>query len=104
MAFYKLDNQTLILNVRACPGAKREGIEDIWNNTHLKIALKARAVDGKANDALIDFLAQTFKVKKNDIALLAGQTARLKRIQIQNIDTQQVLKILSEFEKDCNQI
>lgn len=84
MAFYKLDKQTLILNVRACPGAKREGFEGLWNDTHMKIALRARAVDGKANNALIDFLAQTFKVKKNDIALVSGKTARLKKFKIEN--------------------
>ncbi len=85
MAFYTLNERTLILNVRACPGAKREGFEGLWNNTHVKIALRARAVDGKANDALIDFLAETFKVKKNDIILMLGKTARLKTFKIENL-------------------
>lgn len=84
MTFYMLDKQTLILNVRACPGAKREGFEGVWNKTHLKVALRARAVDGKANEALIAFLSDAFRVKKSDITLMTGQTARLKKVKIEN--------------------
>lgn len=84
MTFYMLDKQTLILNVRACPGAKREGFEGVWNKTHLKVALRARAVDGKANEALIAFLSDAFRVKKSDVTLITGQTARLKKVKIEN--------------------
>lgn len=87
MAFYTWDGQTLILNIRVSPGVKREGIEGVWNNSHLKIALKAHAVDGKANEALIAFLSDTFHVKKSDITLLAGQTNRVKRVRMDNLST-----------------
>ena len=72
----------LILSVRVSPNAKRSGIEGVWNGTHLKIALSAPPVDGKANEALIDFLADLCGIRKSAIALLSGQTGRLKRVSL----------------------
>ena len=72
----------LILSVRVSPNAKRSGIEGVWNGTHLKIALSAPPVDGKANEALIDFLADLCGIRKSAITLLSGQTGRLKRVSL----------------------
>ena len=57
------------LSVRVCPGAKRNALESIWNNSHIRIALQAPAVDGKANEALIAFLAKVLNVKKKNIEI-----------------------------------
>ena len=52
------------LSVRVLPGAKRSAFDGVWNDSHIKIALQAPAVDGKANEALIDFLSENLKVRK----------------------------------------
>lgn len=72
-----------ILMIRLSPGAKRSGVEGLWNNTHWKIAVKERAVDGRANQALIDFLSEELKVPKKLIQITAGHTNRLKRVEIE---------------------
>ena len=48
----------------------------------LKIQLAAPPVDGEANAALIAFLAGALRVKRGDVALLAGETGRRKRVRI----------------------
>ena len=57
----------------------------MWNNTHYKVALRARAVDGKANEALIEFLSEQLKVPKNAIHIISGQTNRSKVIEIDGV-------------------
>ena len=72
----------LVLSVRVSPNAKRSGIEGVWNDTHLKIALSAPPVDGKANEALVDFLSDLCGLRKSAITLLSGQTGRIKKISL----------------------
>lgn len=44
--------------------------------------LAAPPVDGAANIALVELVAKTFGVAKRDVSLIAGDTARLKRLSI----------------------
>lgn len=48
----------------------------------IKIRLKAPAVDGKANKALLNLLARRLDLHSRDIHLVTGQTTRLKIIEI----------------------
>lgn len=83
--FFSVQGDDIVLNIRLQPNAKRTGIEGIWNQTHLKIALAAPAVDGKANEALFCFLSELFNKRKAEISLISGQTSRSKKIKIQTI-------------------
>lgn len=51
----------------------------------LKIQLAAPPVDGEANAALIAFLADALRVKRGDLALLAGETGRRKRVRVSGV-------------------
>ena len=82
MEFWRLTEKGLSLCIRVQPNAKKEGFAGIWNNTRLKIALKAPAVDGKANEALIDFISDFFHLKKSSIFIMTGQTSRSKIVTI----------------------
>lgn len=71
-----------LLKIRVSPNAKRGGFEGIWNDTHLKLALRAPAVDGKANQAVIDFLSDYFHIKKSQIEIVSGHINRCKVIRL----------------------
>ena len=49
---------------------------------HFAARLAAAPVDGAANTALLAVVAKHFGVAKRDVTLVAGQTARLKRLTI----------------------
>jgi hypothetical protein len=69
------------LSVRVHPGAKRDAI----TGTHadaIKIALTAPPTDGRANDALIAFIAEQLKLPRARIALLSGASSRSKVLYI----------------------
>ena len=58
------------LAVRAQPGAKKTAITGVYGEgatAQLKIAVQAPPLEGRANQALIAFLAETFSVPKNAV-------------------------------------
>lgn len=73
----------VVLMVRVSPNAKRSGFEGIWNQTHIRIALRAPAVDGKANKALIEFLSDFCGVRQVHIIIKSGISGRLKQVYIE---------------------
>ena len=82
------------LSVRLHPGAKRNAVTGLHDGA-LKIALNAPPVDGKANDALIAFLAERLSVPRAKIALVAGMTSRSKTLRIAGKSAAEVAAALS---------
>ena len=76
------------------PGAKREGVTGLFG-TALKIALNAPPVDGKANAALLRFLADRLGVPKKNIELCSGASSRDKRVFAAGVTIEQILERLS---------
>jgi uncharacterized protein len=70
-----------MLTVRAHPGARKNGVTGVHADA-VKIALTAPPVDGKANEALIAFLADALPLPRARIALVAGVTSRTKTLRI----------------------
>jgi len=67
--------------VRAVPGAKKSSIAEIGDD-HVRIRLAAPAVEGKANSALVRFVAEWFGVRASSVELVSGEKARVKRVRI----------------------
>lgn len=70
----------MLLNIKIVPNAKAEKL--VKEADRYKVYVTAPAVDGKANQRLVEFLAAHFKVKKSAVAILRGQTSRLKVVEI----------------------
>jgi len=74
------------LAVRLKPRASRNSIDGIVTGadgrTALQIRLTAPPVEGAANAALIAFLAETLEIRKADIAIRSGLTARIKILHL----------------------
>jgi len=69
------------LAIRAQPDAKKTAITGIYGEgeqSALRIALRARPVEGRANEALIEFLAVVFALPKSSVRLLSGAGSRSK--------------------------
>jgi len=69
------------LNIKVIPNAKQNKI--VEEPGRLKVYLTAPAVEGKANEALMEFLADHFKTKKNKISIIRGMKSREKVIEIE---------------------
>lgn len=71
----------LVLALHVQPGAKRTGVAGTYG-TALKLKLAAPPVDGKANAALLAFLAEAFGVPQRGVTLVRGETSRDKIVRI----------------------
>lgn len=80
-SWYRWQSDALILNVRVQPGARKNEFAGLLDE-RLKIRLAAPPVDGKANQALVKFIASACGVSVRQVSLLAGQTSRSKRVCI----------------------
>ena len=69
--------------IKVTPGAKKNELKE--EGELVKVYLTAPPIDGRANEALIRFLAQYFKVKACDIEILKGLKSRHKIVNIGNI-------------------
>jgi len=76
------------------PGAKSSRVVGLHDGLP-KIAIKARPIDGEANEALITFLAELGGVPKRSIEILSGQTSRIKRLEVDQLVVSALQKALS---------
>ena len=76
------------------PGAKISRVVGLHDGLP-KIAIKARPIDGEANEALITFLAELGGVPKRSIEILSGQTSRTKRLEVDQLVVSALGKALS---------
>jgi len=88
------------LAVRAQPGAKRTAIAGVYGDgaaAQLKIAVQAPPVEGRANSALVEFLADTFDVAKSRVELVSGELSRSKVIMLRGVTLAQVEAKLADW-------
>jgi len=76
----------LVLSVRLTPKGGRDAIEGIEQlasgESVLKVRVRAPPMEGEANAALVKLLVRTLGVPARDVRLVAGLSARVKRVRI----------------------
>lgn len=73
--------ESKIFIIKVIPNASKNSIEGFQGDV-LKVRIQAPPDKGKANDALIAFLAKSWKLSKSQIRIISGHTSRLKKIEI----------------------
>jgi uncharacterized protein len=90
------------LAVRAQPGAKKTVVIGTYGEgktAQLKIAVQAPPVEGRANSALIEFLADKFGVAKSYVELVSGELSRSKVFWIRGVGLGQAEELLRDWIK-----
>ena len=88
------------LAVRAQPGAKKTAITGIYGEgaaRQLKIAVQAPPLEGRANQALIAYLADLFSLPKNSVELVAGELSRSKVFLLRRVQREKAQDLLSRW-------
>ena len=75
--------------VRVQPRASRSEVAGLHGDA-LKARVTAPAVEGAANDALVDLLAATYGVSRRAITIVSGASSRSKVVEILGIDEARV--------------
>ena len=97
----KMSKEGIILRVEVVPNAKANSWErvDEWRDA-LRVKIAAEPRQGKANAALLEFIAQTFQIPTNRVRLMTGQTSRLKEVVLIDLDyTRAWAKLLKVLKK-----
>ena len=84
----------IVFSVRVQPRASKDEIAGEMGGA-LKIRLRAPAVEDRANEALIDFLAGLLKTSRSAVSILSGERSRVKRMEIRGVTRQQILNLLA---------
>ena len=85
MSWIKSVSEGAILNVRVVPRAGRNQIQGVLGDA-LKVRLQAPPVEGRANRALVEFLAEQLDISSTRVRLVAGSSSRNKRILVAGVD------------------
>jgi hypothetical protein len=79
--------------LRVQPRASRTAIAGVMGDA-VKLAITAPPVDGKANEAVVEFLAKLLGVPKSSVVILSGETGRNKVIAVRGVHSGEVLRAL----------
>ena len=75
--------------MRVIPGARQESLEQLADGSW-KVRLRARAVEGKANDALCQKIADLLKLSRSKVTVARGEKSRLKTLRIVGLESEDV--------------
>lgn len=74
----------VVLTLDVSAGSKKERFPAGFNEWRgaVQIQIKAPAIEGRANKAIVELIASETGLKKNDIVILSGATSTIKRVRI----------------------
>jgi len=79
--WYRLSGETITLTLHVQPGARHSELAGLHGDA-LKVRLAAPPIDGRANDALLKFIAELFAVPQRQVELKQGAQSRHKVVAI----------------------
>ena len=83
----------MIFAVRLQPRASNDEIAGEMGGA-IKVRLQAPALEDRANEALIEYLAALLKTPKSAVRILSGDRSRNKRVEVRGVTERQVLDLL----------
>lgn len=86
-------------SIRVHPRAKKNAITGTLGDA-LKLSLTSPPVDGRANQACIEFFAKLFKVPRASVTIAAGETSRNKVVRVAGISADTAVAALHEASPD----
>jgi uncharacterized protein (TIGR00251 family) len=76
-----------VLAIHVQPGAKRSEVVGLYGE-QLKIKIAAPAIDGRANAALIEFIAERLDIARTSVKIVRGEGSRAKLVTIAGTNAQ----------------
>jgi uncharacterized protein (TIGR00251 family) len=79
LSWYQIGRDGVTIQLHVQPGAKRTEVAGLYGDC-LKLRLASPPVDGKANECLIEFLAERLGVKRAQVTITRGLSSRRKNV------------------------
>jgi uncharacterized protein (TIGR00251 family) len=81
------------VRLRVVPNARKSEVVGIHGDA-IKLNIAAPALDGRANEALVEFIAEKLGIARREVTLASGEKSRDKIISVKGIDEPEVRKRL----------
>lgn len=85
---------SVLLFVHLQPGARHSAVRGV-HGTRLKIAVAAPPLEGRANEALVAWIAERLRVPRQRVRIAAGERSRDKTVQIEGISAAEAVRQLA---------
>ena len=89
MNIFKEANGAVTFAIKVIPRASKNQVAGVEGDT-IKIRLNAPPVEGKANEALIEFLADALDVRRAQIEIVMGYSSRYKIVRVSGASAKQI--------------
>ncbi len=93
---HEFSKSDTIIRIRVIPRAKKSEISQVLADGTIKIRLTAPPVEGKANQALVRFLADVFDISPSNVEIISGVKGRKKIVLIEGINQKTARAIIDE--------
>lgn len=95
--WYRTDESGLDLQIYCQPGARQNEVVGLHDGSFIKIRIQAPPVDGKANQALLKFLAKHLGLPRRQLEIIRGESQRQKTVRLKNVtQLPELLKSLTD--------
>ncbi len=95
MPIYQESERGITFAVKVVPRARRDEIAGVEGDA-LKVRLNAPPVGGRANEALVKFLAAKLGIRRADVEILRGETARHKVVRVRGVNREKLREVFGE--------
>ncbi len=81
------------IRLKVKTGAPKDGFLGTEQDGTIKVAINAKPVDGKANEALIRFLARAFDLPSGEVRITSGARSKIKVIELPGITPERLAEV-----------
>lgn len=85
---------TIKIKVKIIPNARQDKICGYIGEDILKIKIKAKPIDGKANLYLLNYLSKELDIPKRNFSIIKGKISRIKMLEVSNIEKKEFIEKL----------
>lgn len=85
--------------VKVQPRARKSAITGVVGDA-LKLAVTAPPIEGKANQAVIEFFADFFAIPRSSVSIASGETSRNKVVRVSGVSAQRVRELIATAQAD----
>jgi len=85
----------MILRIRVQPRARRAALLP-WHNGEWKLCVTAPAVEGRANEACINFFCAALGLPRSAVCILSGETSRHMILELRGVDEKRFLRCFTK--------
>ena len=85
---------TIQIKVKVITNARQDKICGYYGKDILKIKIRAKPVDGKANTYLIKYLSKELDIPQKNFTIIKGNTSHIKILEVSNIENKEFIEKL----------